>query len=296
MTERGNVYQQVTDKVIAEIEAGTLPWVRPWGSTAAPLALPKNASTGRTYSGVNILLLWGSLFQGGYSSQTWLTFKQALEMGGHVRKGEKGTTIFYADRFVPKGEQERARQEGGDPKAIPFLKAFTVFNAEQCENIPVQQDAPPAPAREMHAEAEVLIKAVGADFRIGGNDACYYPLPDYIEVPPQPAFHEQINYYRTAFHELGHWTGHASRLNRDLVNRFGTAGYAREELVAEMTSAFVCASLGIAPTVRHADYIGSWLRVLKNDNRAIFQAASAASKAADFIMGANTAAQETEAA
>ena len=143
----------------------------------------------------------------------------------------------------------------------------------------------PLPEREIVPQAEALIAATGADFRIGGDRAFYVPSGDFMQVPPQPAFFEQINYYRTCFHELSHWTGHDTRLARDQSGRFGSKHYAREELVAEMASAFLCAALGIVPTVRHADYLASWLEVLREDNRAIFRAASQASKAADFILG-----------
>ena len=147
-------------------------------------------------------------------------------------------------------------------------------------------DPTPLPEREQHAAAEELIAATGADFRIGGARAFYDVGGDFVQVPPQPAFAHQIDYYRTALHELGgHWTGHRSRLNRDLSGAFGSAVYAREELCAELASAFLCASLGIVPTVRHADYLGNWLAMLRADNRAIFKAASQASKAADFLLG-----------
>ncbi len=181
---------------------------------------------------------------------------------------------------------ERAAQDGSEPEAVPFLKRFTVFNVAQCEGLPEQdeQDLAPAPECEIIPRAEALIAATGADFRIGGNRAFYVPNSDYIQVPPQPAFFEQINYYRTCFHELGHWTGHPSRLDRNFSGRFGSTGYAREELFAELASAFLCATLGIIPTVRHTDYLASWLEVLREDNRAIFRAASQASKAAEFIL------------
>ena len=203
-----------------------------------------------------------------------------------MRKGEHGTTVCYADRFIPKHEKERAREAGDEPTQIPFLKRFTVFNIEQCEELPDRIFARPdaLPEREIVRAAEALIAASGADFRTGGGEAFYHRGDDFIRVPPQNAFFDQINYYRTCFHELGHWTGHASRLARDLSNRFGSEGYAREELVAEMASAFLCASLSIQPTVRHADYIGTWLQVLRNDSRAVFQAASMASRASDFIL------------
>lgn len=205
-------------------------------------------------------------------------------------KGERGAMVVYADKFIPKDEQQRVAREGGDASFVPFLKRYTVFNAAQCEGLPdnLTPTAQPLPECETIPRAEKLIAATGADFRIGGDKAFYVPSKDFIGIPPQPAFFEQINYYRTCFHELGHWTGHASRLNREFKGRYGSHGYAREELVAEMASAFVCASLAITPTVRHADYLGSWLEVLKEDNRAIFNAASLASKAADFILAFET--------
>lgn len=285
---RSNLYREITEKIIAELEQGIVPWVRPWRveGRGTSLSLPKNALTTKTYSGINILILWDALLVRGFTACHWLTFKQALEMGGTVRKGEKGSHVFYADRFIPEKERERAHNEGDDPQSIPFLKRYTVFNIEQCEGLPEHLfvTRPVRPECEIIPEAQALILATGADFRIGGNIAIYVPSEDFIRVPHQSAFTDQINYYRTAFHELGHWTGHSSRLARDLTVRFRSSGYAREELVAEMTTAFVCASLGIVPTVRHADYIGNWLEVLKEDSRAIFKAASQASKAADYIL------------
>jgi antirestriction protein ArdC len=268
------------------LEQGRFPWVQPWGGAKAGMGLPKNAATVRRYSGINILILWGAVIDKGFRGQNWLTFRQALSLGGNVRKGEKGTTVCYADRFIPKGEIERAAKTGDDPNAVPFLKRFTVFNVDQCDGLPETAFAgmEPLPEREAIPHAETLISSTGADFRIGGARAFYQTADDFIQVPPQPAFFHQIDYYRTCFHELGHWTGNPKRLARDHTGRFGSHPYAREELVAEMTSAFICASLGIAPTVRHTDYLGSWLEVLKEDNHAIFRAASHASKAADFIL------------
>lgn len=284
---RTNLYDEVTRKIIAELEAGRFPWVQPWDANAAAgPGLPRNALTGRRYSGVNVLLLWGAAIKGGHASQHWLTFKQALEAGGSVRKGEKGTTVVYADRFIPETEKARAVERGEDAKAVPFLKRFTVFNIAQCEGLRpgLAVDPAPLPEREIIPHAEALIAATGADIRIGGDKAYYSPSGDYVQVPPQPAFRDQINYYRTVFHELSHHSGAKHRLNRDLSGRFGSRPYAREELCAEISAAFICAALGIVPTVRHADYVGSWLEVLREDNRAIFRAASQASKAADYIL------------
>jgi len=283
---RPSLYQEVTDRIIRELEQGRVPWVQPWGSAKAALGLPKNAATGRAYSGINILILWGAVIKQGFAAQQWLTFRQALTLGGHVRKGERGTTVCYADRFTPRAELERVARDGGEPDVVPFLKRFTVFNAAQCDGLPehVLGAAPVAPERETVPLAEATIAATGADFRIGGDKAFYVPSEDYIRVPPQPAFFRQIDYYRTCFHELGHWAGHPKRLDRDQSGCKGSNPYAREELVAEMASAFVCASLGIVPTVRHADYLGVWLDVLREDCRAIFRAASQAAKAADFVL------------
>lgn len=285
---RSSIYDDITSRIIAELEAGRLPWVQPWGTAAAkaPLALPRNAATSRQYSGINILILWGAVVQQGYPTQAWLTFRQALALGGNVRKGERGTTVVYADRYTPEDETRRARETGDTPGQIPFLKRFTVFNAAQCEGLPeeIAVVAPPPPPGMIEPQVEALIRATGIDFRIGGDRAFYVPALDYVQVPPPQAYFEPINWHRTALHELGHATGHASRLGRDFSGSFGTKAYAFEELVAEMNAAFCCASLGIVPTVRHADYIGSWLEVLREDNRAIVRAASQASKAADWLL------------
>lgn len=296
--ERANLYDEVTNRIVAELEAGRVPWVQPWGRpngqgfSAAP-GLPRNALTSRNYSGVNVLILWGAVIECGYPSQSWLTFRQALEAGGNVRKGERGTTVVYADRFTPEAEKARAVETGSDAKSIPFLKRFTVFNVAQCEGLRpgLAPDPAPLPERQIVPVAEEVIAASGIEFRVGGNRAYYVPAQDYVQVPPQPAFFEQINYYRTCLHELCHGSGHPSRLNRNLVTSFGSKDYAREELIAEMGSAFLCAALGIVPTVRHADYLGSWLEVLREDNRAIFRAASAASKAADWLLARHASAQ-----
>jgi antirestriction protein ArdC len=287
--DRTNLYGEITDKIIAELEAGRVPWVQPWGTAAAKasLSMPKNASTDRLYSGVNILLLWGSTIEHGFTGQSWLTFRQALSLGGHVRKGERGTTVVYADRFVPSDEKRRAAEAGEEAQAIPFLKRFTVFNCDQCDGLPdeIATAAPPPPPGLIEPRVTALIKATDVDFRIGGNRAFYAPVEDYVQVPPPQAYFEPINWHRTALHELGHATGHRSRLNRDQSGSYGTKKYAFEELVAELAAAFGCASLGIVPTVRHSDYIGSWLEVLREDNRAIVRAASQASNAADYLLG-----------
>lgn len=287
--DRASLYDEITDKIIAELEAGRVPWVQPWGTEAAkaPLSMPRNAASARPYSGINVLILWGAVIERGFSGQSWLTFRQALALGGHVRKGERGTTVVYADRFVPADERRRARETGEEAQAVPFLKRFTVFNTDQCDGLSadVATTAPMPLPGMIEPQVEALIKATGIDFRIGGHRAFYMPAEDYVQVPPPAAYFEPINWHRTALHELGHASGHPSRLNRDLGGSYGTKKYAFEELIAELCAAFSCASLGIVPTVRHADYIGSWLEVLREDNRAIVRAASQASKAADYLLG-----------
>jgi len=174
---RANLYQEITTEIIAELEAGRVPWVQPWGTAAAkaPLAMPKNASTGRFYSGINVLILWGSVIEHGFPVQGWLTFRQALGLGGNVRKGEHGTTVVYADRFIPDDEKKRAQETGEEAQAIPFLKRFTVFNLAQCEGLPenLVVAAPPPEPSLIEPKVEALIKTSGIDFRIGGNRAVY---------------------------------------------------------------------------------------------------------------------------
>jgi antirestriction protein ArdC len=234
--DRTSLYQEITDKIIAELEAGRVPWVQPWGTAAAkaPLEMPKNAASQRRYSGINVLILWGAVIERGFAGQCWLTFRQALALDGNVRKGEKGTTVVYADRFTPDEERRRAERDGDEPYAIPFLKRFTVFNTDQCENLPEALTTAPAPVPEglILPHAEALIAATGADFRIGGERAFYSLSHDFIQVPRPDAYFEPINWHRTALHELGHWSGHASRLGRDLSDGFGSALYAKEELIA----------------------------------------------------------------
>ncbi|MES5482653.1 zincin-like metallopeptidase domain-containing protein [Bradyrhizobium sp. INPA03-11B] len=289
-----SLYEEVTARIIADLEAGTFPWAQPWaaGSSDARLGLPRNAATGRTYSGINILILWAQLFDQGFASQRWLTFRQATAMGGTVRKGERGVGVCYADKFIPKDRRSEptdpaaAQDDRHEADAVPFLRRYIVFNVAQCEGLSDRciASAPALPEPQIVPEAEALARATLADIRHGGEEAFYAPREDVVCLPPQSAFFDQINYYRTLFHELGHWTGHHRRLNRDQSGAFGSTLYAAEELVAEVTTAFVCASLSIVPTVRHADYIGSWIDVLRADNRAIFRAASQASKAADFLL------------
>jgi antirestriction protein ArdC len=255
--DRSSLYEEITNKILAQLEAGRLPWVQPWGSSGvrAPLGLPRNAATGRTYSGINVLILWDAVVEQGYATQSWVTFRQTLALGGHVQKGERGTTVVYADRFVPDDVRDRAHERGEEPRGIPFLKRFTVFNVEQCAGLPDGIAAPPplVDASLILPQVEELIRATGADFRIGGDKAYYDVAGDYIRVPPPQAFYEPVNWHRTSVHELSHWTGAPSRLARDLSGSFGSKPYIFEELCGEISCAYVLSALGVVPTVRHAD-------------------------------------------
>jgi antirestriction protein ArdC len=212
--DRTSLYQEITDKIIAQLEAGRVPWVQPWETAAAKasLTMPRNAATQRHYSGINVLILWGAVIERGFMTQNWLTFRQALGLGGNVRKGEHGTTVVYADSFVPDEERLRAERDGDEASAIPFLKRFTVFNTDQCEHLPPELTSAPVPVPDglILPHAEALIAATGADFRVGGDCAFYRPTDGFIQVPRPDAYFEPINWHRTALHELGHYA--ASRI------------------------------------------------------------------------------------
>jgi antirestriction protein ArdC len=255
--------------------------VKPWSASSD--SLPMNASTRRPYRGINCLLLTLEAMISGYARSRWLTFRQAVALGAHVRQGERGcTVVFYKLREVPEARPEVG---GSEKRIVPFLRAFTVFNVSQIDGLPA--NATPAPITaswDPDAEAEALVTACGADVRHGSSEAYYNRRMDAIYVPDRTAFHRGGDYYATLLHELVHWTGHSERCNRDLCGRFGDAGYAMEELVAELGSAFLCAHCHIDGRLQHAEYVASWLEVLKQDKRAIFTASTKAQTAADFLL------------
>jgi antirestriction protein ArdC len=276
MIDKTDLYQSVTDSIIAQIEGGTLPWLKPWKATAGVSGggmFPCNHISGRSYSGVNVMILWSRAF----SSNRWMTYKQAQSVGATVRKGEKGTQIVFAS---PRKYEDKAT---GEEKSYFFLKAYYVFNLDQIDGLPAQPVAAPVTEVERHATADAFIRATGARILHQGNEAYYHPTLDHIAMPVIGAFETPAHYYGTALHELIHWTGAKARLDRTFGKRFGDDNYAAEELVAEIGAAYACAHLGIEGKLRHADYVASWLKVLKADKRAIFAAASAASKAADHL-------------
>jgi antirestriction protein ArdC len=270
-----NLYEQVTTKIIAELETGAVPWTRPWKYRRTGSVMPQNLATGRPYSGVNIPILWGEAIEKGYERHQWLTFKQARDLGGTVRQGEHGSVVVFTKKLVV-GDDDDAR-------SVSMLRTFVVFNVAQIDGLTFPVEADPLPEIERMASAESFVAATRADIRIGGNQPMYVPSADFIAMAALAQFRDANAYYATLLHECGHWTGAAHRLNRDLKSRFGTSAYAAEELIAELTAAFLCAHLGIEGELRHAGYIDSWIRLLKEDNRAIFTAASKASHAADYL-------------
>lgn len=288
--DRKDVYTRVTERVIADLEKGVRTWMKPWSAEHAAGRITKPLRhNGVPYRGMNILLLWGEAVLKGYAAPIWMTFRQALELDAHVRKGEHGSLVVYANT-ITKTEHDDATGEDVE-REIPFLRGYTVFNVEQIDGLPQHYYAKienPLPLTERIDNADRFITATGASIRRGGNSAYYAPGPDTIQLPPFEAFVDKESYYATALHELTHWTKARHRLDRDFGRqRFGDAGYAREELVAELGAAFLCADLGITPEIRedHAAYLGHWLNVLKEDKRAIFSAAAHAQRAADYLCG-----------
>jgi antirestriction protein ArdC len=278
----------VTNKIIDDLEHGHLTWHQPWqaGHAAGPVSRPLR-STGECYQGINVLMLWAAAMENGYAAPIWMTFNQAKKLCANVRKGEHGALVVFASSVT-----KQVKDEKGDEveEEIHFLKGYTVFNVEQIEGLPAHYYARAEPKHETAHEridaAEKFIASTGANIRHGGTQAYYRPSADVVQLPELQAFRDKESYYATAAHELTHWTRHPSRLDRSFEQkRFGDAGYAMEELVAEIGAAFLCADLEITlePRADHAAYIASWLKVLKNDKKAVFTAASYAQRAADYL-------------
>jgi antirestriction protein ArdC len=282
--ERVDLYQAVTDAIVAELELGLKPWKRPWRTTGAGLPLRHN---GQPYRGINTLVLWMAITARGYTSPYFMTYRQAQELGGQVRKGERATTVTYTDTLRRLEETELGE---GAERHIWFLKSYAVFNAGQIEGLPERFHPTSNPAAaapvERIAHAEVFFAKTGADIRPGGQRAFYTPNLDYIRMPAIADFIDPESYYATLAHEMGHWTGHPSRLNRETITRrHSEEARAVEEILAELTAAFTCASLGLDHDLRQdsAAYIGSWLRVLASDKRFIFVCAAHAQRACDHL-------------
>jgi antirestriction protein ArdC len=284
-----DIYQEVADRIIAALEQGVAPWAPGYECAAG---LPYNGVTGRPYSGINVLLLWLTSIERGYTSPEWYTYLQACqavgltkdaharwtrEPGKGVRPGEHGTMITFWKTIIVEDA------ESHEPKTVPVLRHYTVFNRAQIDGLQNDSSAPPRSVPQRIAAADALVRRNGAQVVEDSGVPVYDWSADIIRMPRRARYFTSEGYYVDLLHELVHWTGHAARLARPHGTRFGTPEYAREELVAEIGSAFLCATLDITGTLRHAEYVGSWVRVLRDDKRAIFTAAAQARRAVDFL-------------
>jgi antirestriction protein ArdC len=287
-TERQDVYTRITNQIISHLEKGVRPWCRPWNAEHAAGRINRPLRhNGQPYSGINVLSLWASAMTQNFAAPIWMTFRQATEFNAHVRKGEKGSLVVYANSIT---RTERDEKTGDEiDREIPFLKGYTVFNVEQIEGLPEIYYAKAAPVRDPVARidhAEKFFAGIGATVRHGGNRAYYAQELDYVQMPPFEAFRDAESFYSTMAHELSHWTKHPARLNRDFGRKsWGDEAYAFEEIIAEISSSYVCADLELAlePREENAAYIATWLEVLKNNRHAIFTAAAHAQRAADYL-------------
>jgi antirestriction protein ArdC len=284
--KRFDIYQQVTDTIIKQLEAGTIPWQQSWVNSQSGLSLPKNAVTGNNYRGINIVLLWSAALDKKFPSNEWASFKQWQSKNENIRKSEKGNFVVYADTFEKEIDNET--------KKIPFLKYSIVFNRSQLANFKPEDFESAIAENKVVDKIELIEDFVANTFANIGNregGACYIPALDKILMPPMNSFLDtkscsaSENYYSTLFHEMTHWTGHEKRLNRSLKGRFGDHAYAEEELIAELGAAFLGAEFNISSPEKtdHASYIANWLKVLKDNKKFVISAASEASKAVDFV-------------
>jgi antirestriction protein ArdC len=286
--EKQDIYTRITNQIVSHLERGVRPWARPWNAEHAAGRITRPLRhNGKPYSGINVLSLWSNAMTQNFAAPIWMTFKQATELDGHIRKGEKGSLVVYADSVT---RTETDKETGGEiEREIPFLKGYTVFNVEQIDGLPAVYYAKAAPQLDTVARierAERFFAALGAVIGHGGNRAFYSVTNDTIQMPPFVSFRDADSYYATLAHECTHWTGSPGRLNRDFSgHRFGSKGYAVEELVAELGAAFLSADLELSlePREDHASYIATWLDVLAQDNRVIFTAATHAQRAAEYI-------------
>ncbi|WP_296258045.1 MULTISPECIES: ArdC family protein [unclassified Pseudomonas] len=294
-----DIYLDVTNKIVSALNQGVIPWIKPWttANAHADSPFPLNAITHRPYAGINIPLLWAEARLRGFKQDRWLTFNQARQAGGHIRKGEQSAlAVLYKpmSKEAQDADGQVIRDEQGNIKMVQFalLRTHCLFNIEQTEGLTTEtptcdeSDGPPAFVDHLPAEQLLMASRARIEHRYG-DDAFYQPIRDLIQLPTKAQFEDAGSYYATALHELTHWSGHTSRLNRDGITRghlFGSATYAFEELVAEMGAAFLCAMTGIQGELRHEEYLASWLKILKEDKRAIFRASGLAREASEYLM------------
>ena len=271
-----DLYERVTNNIILEIEAGNLPpWLKPWKRGKTTGIIPVNAATNNHYNGINVLNLWHEREEKQWPTPYWCTYKQCTEMRGQVRAGEKAAHVIYVNKT--------SVGEGDDAELVPFMRCYALFNVAQCDGLPHNEPDPQLPEHERNEKAETFFAAINAEVRWNEAMAAYIPSKDCIIMPARGAFSTPENLYATFAHEHIHYTGHKCRLDRDLKSRFDNEAYALEELIAEIGAAMTCATLQVTGELRHASYVESWLKVLKNDSKAIVTAASMASKATDYL-------------
>ena len=284
---QADIYSRITRRIVADMEQGVRPWLKPWadraGGGGATRPLRHN---GIPYRGINVITLWMAAAARGYACPTWVTYNQALQLGAHIRRGETGENVVYASTTTRTEINDVGEEVDRETR---FLKCYTVFNAEQLDGLPAKPSKVEQPAlsqSERVANAETFFANTRATIRFGGHRAYYDAASDHIQMPLFENFRNAVAFYATLAHECTHWTSHKARLDRDLGRRrWGDAGYAAEELIAELGSAFLCADLGLTlePRPDHAGYIKTWLDVLANDKRAIFHAAADAERAAAYL-------------
>lgn len=285
-TIKADVYQKVTDAIVNAIQQGVGTWRMPWHTSGRYAFSPINVTSRKFYRGINTVCLWAAAESKGYESGEWGTYKQWQERGAQVRKGEKSTTVVFWKFANDSAEtQDDGAEHSANSSRLLFTRGYAVFNSAQVDGY-TPKAVPDMPMPERIERADAFFQGIGATVQHGGNRAYYAPDSDYIQMPPFQAFVENVSYYSTLAHEHTHWTANANRCDRQLGKRFGDNAYAAEELIAELGAAFTCAHLGLStePRADHAQYINSWLKVLKADKRAIFTAASQAQKAADFMI------------
>jgi len=271
-----DIYQEITNKIILSLEEGNLPpWVKPWSTMPGESAMPSNFTSHKDYRGVNVLALWASQQVSGFTSNQWLTYKQASENDLQVRKGEHGSHIIFW-KFLKK------KDENGKEKKFPMAKTYTVFNVEQCDGY--ELPSIDSPAWDKDKEIESRIEKLDVDLEVKGSSACFIPSQDVIRIPDPGRFDKGGDYYATLLHELTHWTGHKSRLDRPFSGAFGSPDYAREELVAELGAAFLSAHYKLDGKLQHEEYLSNWLSILKEDKQAIIRASSLAQLACDYVL------------
>lgn len=268
-----SLHERITQKIVAELKAGTPPWVKPW-SCEARAGRPRNYVSNRPYSGINMLLIWLSALERGFTDTRWLTANQIRELGGSF-KGQKATRIVFAREYTRKPDTD-------DEETFFVQKLYNVFNAEQVSGVNLRPEDPATPFEARIPELEAFIGEQGVPITHGGDRACYSPSRDAVATPHPGDFSSPEAYYAVVLHELAHASGHPNRLNRPQGER-GTPAYAREELVAELAAAFLCAEFGLRECAHHAAYLGFWTELLENDPKAIFSASREASRAAAFL-------------